>query len=380
MEDPGDSTGAPGDGAAAASGLVGTGDLQLAQYPGAPFIASNGDLYFTTVLEGLLRYDGERFTSYTMADGLPSDMLRDLLEVDDELWVATTGGVAVFDGEAFRTLTEYAPVDVTYSMTEWGDHRDIWDLHVDRAGRTWATTMSGVFRLVEGRWERLELPVVAEPGAYEFTRRMVYGVYEDAAGDLWFQTDGAGVVRFAADLSASTVYTVATHGLVDDRVCDVLQDASGAYWFGTSGGGVSRWSGVEGEPFTAHLQLAERSMHVGLGRVMSIAEDAEGDVWFGMAQQGGGAWRWSAEGAAKAGGSEGSAMPAAGAGDALERFVPASYADVAGGAFTYFGAEHGLGGAVPSIDVDREGRLWFGTTEGVYYKEGERFVHLGKGE
>ena len=363
-----------------AGGLAGTGDLQLAQYPGAPFIASNGDLYFTTVLEGLLRYDGERFTTYTMADGLPSNALRDILEVEGELWIATTGGVAVFDGEEFRTLTDYEPFDVSYSMTEWGDHRDIWDLHVDRAGRTWVTTMGGVFRLVEGRFERLAMPVEAEPGAFEFTRRMVYGVNEDTGGDLWFATDGAGAVRFDADLRASTVYTAAAHGLVDDRVCDVLQDASGAYWFGTSGGGVSRWSGVEGDPFTAHLQLAERSIHVGLGRVMSIVEDAAGDVWFGMAQQGGGAWRWSADGEASTFTPEDGAMAAEGAGDSLELFVPASYAEVAGGSFSYFGAEYGLGGAIPSIELDGEGRLWFGTTAGVYSLDGGRFVHLGKGE
>lgn len=373
----------PPDDGAPPSALTGTGDVQLAQWPGAPLHTSNGDLWFSTVQLGLLRFDGEAFTTYTTADGLPSNTIRDILELDGDLWVGTTGGVATLNLEQldasaatprFERQIDYAEQSPVKSMTPWGDSRDIWDVHRDSRGRTWITTMAGVYRWVDGRFERFPMPAVAEPGVHEFTPHMVYGVFEDRAGDLWFATDGAGAVRFDADLESSTVYTAATHGLAHDRVCDILQDASGAYWFGTSGGGVSRWSGVEGEPFTTHLQLAERSVHVGLGRVMELEHGADGAVWFGMAQQGGGAWRWRPEGA--------TGGPAPSAADDATRamFAPASHAPVANGAFTYFGSAHGLGGGIPSLDRDATGRVWFGTTEGVYSLDGDRFVHMGKAE
>lgn len=308
----------------------------LARYPGAPFEDRDGNLWITTVLEGLLRWDGEELARFTTADGLPSDAVRDVLQDEDgTLWVATTGGVARYDGASFEPLTDYRDTRVTYTFTKDGDHRDVWDLQRDRDGALWIATCAGVFRLDGDAFVPFPLPVVAREGRYEFTPRMVYCVYEDDDGALWFGTDGAGAMRY--DGAGTRVYTEEADGLCSDRVCAVLRDRRGDLWFGTSDGGVSRF---DGRRFTTHLRSPVRSEHFGWGRTMAMLEDRSGGVWFGLV---GGAARWDGEG------------------------------------FRTFSRADGLGdGGVPSIRADRDGDVWLGTTAGVFRFDGARFHELTK--
>ena len=314
---------------------------QLAQYPGAPHEDRAGNLWFSTVEEGLIRYDGEAFTTFTTKDGLGGDTIRQILEEPDgTLWIATTGGLTKYDGESFTTLMAYERPVPTREFGEQGFHRDLWDVIIDRRGEMWIATMDGVFRYDGKSFVRFQLPVVASKEKSEFTPRMVYCIFEDAKGDLWFGTDGAGAVRY--DGTEFVVYTMEDNGLCGDQVCAILQDGRGDYWFGTSNGGVSKF---DGRTFSTCLRTKEFSKHTGWGRFMSITEDRIGNVWFGVSAQGGGVYRWDGE------------------------------------AFTYFNDADGLGGGgVPSIREDRQGTMWFGTTAGVYWFDGQRFNNFTRDE
>src|SRR5689334_16765327 len=69
---------------------------------------SHGFLWFCTA-DGLSRFDGARFTSYRVEDGLPAPSVNDLLETTDGVyWVATnTVGVVRFDLLAAPRYTLY---------------------------------------------------------------------------------------------------------------------------------------------------------------------------------------------------------------------------------------------------------------------------------
>lgn len=313
--------------------------IQLSQYPGAPFEDRHGNLWFGTVLEGLIRYDGDEFVTFTKEDGLGSDMLRGIVE-DKEgvLWIATSGGLTKYDGETFTTLTNYEPITVTQGWSEHGNHRDLWDVIIDSRGGIWITTADGVFQYDGEIFTRFEMPVVAVDQKWLFTPRKVSCVYEDQGGNLWFGTDGAGAVRY--DGKTMVVYTVKTHGLSSDNVSKIIQDSRGDYWFGTANGGVSHF---DGNTFTTHLRSKVFSKHSGWGRYYAIHEDRQGGVWFGAAYEGGGAYRYDGE------------------------------------SFEYLSEKEGLGnGGVPSIREDKHGNLWFGTTAGVYHFDGERFINFTK--
>src|SRR5712691_277514 len=54
---------------------------------------------------GLFRYDGNRFTAFSMADGLPGARIESLHEsVDGTLWVGTRLGLARRKGDHFEVL------------------------------------------------------------------------------------------------------------------------------------------------------------------------------------------------------------------------------------------------------------------------------------
>jgi len=310
----------------------------LAQYPSAPLETTDGALWFGSAFSGAIRFQDGRFTRFGTEDGLPSDTIRAILEDDaGRLWLGTGGGVCWFDGERFVPVVEHRGVQVTRTFAADGDHLDVWDVEIDREGTMWVAAMDGVFRRTDGAFERFTLPVEGAPGAYEFGPRMVYSIFEDTDGALWFGTDGAGAVRYAD--GSFDVLTVAD-GLCSDRVCEVLRDGRGDLWFGTSGGGVSRF---DGDTFSTHLRAAEVSEITGWGRYMAILEDSRGHVWFGASMAGGGAHRWD------------------------------------GTSWRAFGDEDGIGtGAIPSLSEDRDGHVWFGTTAGVYRFDGERFEHFAE--
>ena len=313
--------------------------IQIAQYPGAPFEDRNGNLWFATVLEGVFRFDGKEFVNFTKKDGLGSDMIRNIVQDDDgTIWIATTNGLTKYDGASFTMMTKYGGIKSKAGFSEHGFHRDLWDILIDKRGELWITTMDGVFQFDGDKFSRFPMPVIATKKKFEFTPKMVYCVYEDKDGDLWFGTDGAGVVRYNG--KTTVVYTSEADGLSSDNVCKIYQDSRGDYWFGTSNGGVSRY---DGNTFTTHLRNKEYSKHTGWGRFMSIFEDRQRNVWFGASQTGGGVYRYD------------------------------------GNSFVYLSEKDGLGtGGVPSIREDRSGNIWFGTTTGVYYLDGEKFINFTK--
>src|SRR5438876_10006106 len=58
---------------------------------------SRGFLWFCTG-EGLSRFDGYAFTNYGVDQGLPHTAVNDFLEArNGELWVATNGGLVLFN-------------------------------------------------------------------------------------------------------------------------------------------------------------------------------------------------------------------------------------------------------------------------------------------
>ena len=248
--------------------------------------------------DGLTRYDGRRFTTFTSDDGLAGNRIRALLpDGDDGLWVGTDAGISRYNGESFTTFSarEGLANDQTRALLQdrqgniWigtddglsrydGRHfvnfttddglagNQIRSLAQDRDGKLWIGTLAGVCRY-DGR---------PDQGFNCFSTRnglvgnQVRALLAGDDGNLWFGTD-VGVSRF--DGERFTTFTVGD-GLSGNQVRSLVQDRDGNIWIGTWDGGVCRF---DGEQFTTY------AVQDGLvsNQVRALGRDGRGHLWIG---------------------------------------------------------------------------------------------------
>ena len=209
---------------------------------------SRGFLWICT-RDGLSRFDGYRFITYTMEHGLPDPTINHLLETRKGVyWVATNGGgVCRFNPTARGPSSVAEKQQITDNRQRTTDQRlftiyPVGDepqtnrvnvLYEDRAGRLWAGTDGGLFRLDEksGQFRRVELGLPSRPD-----RSVGVGAFaEDREGSLWIGT-GWGLVRRWPD-GRMNHYAVQPSP-VGNAVRALLLDREGRLWVGTGNAGL----------------------------------------------------------------------------------------------------------------------------------------------
>ncbi len=306
--------------------------------------------------EGLVRFDGVRFTVYDTArvPELAASGVEALLEAPDgALWIGTLGGGLVrYAGGTF----------VRHAQQPHFEDATITSLAPDGGGGLWIGTDRGLYRLA-GRRLTAHAPAGGRPGG-DAVNDLLY----DGHGRLWCATDAGLAVRAGERWRLLTT----ADGLPHDRVHVLAEDDEGL-WVGTAQGLARLSDGAAGTfevpeqntPLAVRALLVDRHgglwagtkeglLRVYAGRdggmvvergwpsapVVSLLEDHEGSLWIG---------------------SEGGGLTRLRAGPAVT-----------------FGAPQGLGDLqVSAVTGDPHGDLWVGTmTGGVFHLRGGRFVEI----
>ena len=289
-------------------------------------------------LNGLYRYNGERFERIGEAFGLTGNRVVSLAAAPNgDLWAATEAGIALWRDGRFHPVRLDAAVML----------RSPSSLAIETAtGSLWAATSKGVFRIQESgtaafatlerrfpagdynavafgpegsiwaergnsvvRWKANRLTQGAQLGV---PRENWGAVMVDREGSVWIRSvsrlmslaPGAG--RFVSqddglpdaeiislglgrsgEILVPTIFGLARRaegkwqvigrrqGLPMSSVSSVLVDRDGSPWIGTSGGGAARWVGFNAwEAWTAPDWMEDDA-------VWAIAEDHRRAIWIG---------------------------------------------------------------------------------------------------
>ena len=218
------------------------------QLPGAVFSARDG--LHTTVprivadsrgfvwfpgSEGLVRFDGNGFRAFSLAEGLPASSVSDIAERrDGTYWVAANEHLCLFNPSPYqrRFDCESPKLGVINTLVE--GERGLW-----------CGTERGLWRRLEsGRFVR----VVTPPAGGLSTA--VFRLLKDARGDVWAAAY-SGLYRFRSD--GRIDHWTRTSGLVIDSNT-ALAETPGAIWVGTQTGLLQ----FRVDPKTGEAEIAAR--------------------------------------------------------------------------------------------------------------------------
>lgn len=176
---------------------------------------------------GVYCIDNRTIIRYTTKDGLPDNRIGGIQEDQrGNILIETNAGLSIWNGQSFRTLHPEWPTD---GMEGWTFNTN--DL--------WFRGKQGPLRYDGERVYQLALPSnyhEKSPSKQHYPEHlspyMLYTIYKDRNGCVWFGTADLGVCRFDGQRLAwlyedSLTYTP-TGGSFGIR--SILQDASGKYW------------------------------------------------------------------------------------------------------------------------------------------------------
>jgi len=309
--------------------------------------------------EGLTRWTQQRFVTFDRRDGLTHNRTRALVAAPDGvIWIGVWGGgLHRLDGGKLTSspLKSASAIDYIYSMqmgrddslwlgmdyagglahvrgeevTRYGHEQGL-DAHLipaileDREGRIWAGSDRGLFRLSDGKVSHF-------PTGISIEENWINALYEGRDGHIWVGTE-AGLGWWDEEAQA-------LHRQTRTSVLSIYEDADQVLWVGTRGQGLQRMKDGEIRTFTTRDGLGGNS-------ISAILEDDQNFFWI---HGGRGIFRVSRD--------ELNQLAA----DKITLVTSINHGRtdgvVSSGQYRY--------ASQPTAVKDRDGRLWFRTSQGV---------------
>jgi ligand-binding sensor domain-containing protein/two-component sensor histidine kinase len=213
----------------------------------------DANLWIGTDGGGLVRFKDNKFTGYTIADGLADDIVEAIYEDHSgSLWIGTLKGLTRFSQGVFTR----------YTVRDGLANGSVLSICESSDGSIWVGTEGGLSRMVDGRFTTFN----KKDGLPD---DLVRSVVQDRAGNLWLATR-QGLAQFSG--GKFNAYSVAD-GLPSNSVTAICEDSNGSMWVGTLSG-LARRSGGRFETDPAQSALTPNG-------IAAICEDREGSLWLG---------------------------------------------------------------------------------------------------
>ena len=172
--------------------------------------------------EGVLYQDGDGFSKFTPADGLPHPAVKAVLQDHEhQYWFATWGGIGLYNAHSISVF-DFSE-EVSKSVSE------VSQIVQDRRGDIWVGSVSPVFNYLSKsvfRFDGEDFDFVCPEDDFDINN--CFAIYEDHDGYLWF--GGAnGLFRYDGQ-KIEKMQTTAGSG--ESSICAIAQDSQGQFLFG----------------------------------------------------------------------------------------------------------------------------------------------------
>lgn len=198
------------------------------------YLDKSGNMWFTTLKEGVFKYDGQTFTNLSEKDGLCSNVVNAIVEDHDGImWFGTAKGLCSYDGTEFTNIP--LPQEETQSVSP-------------------------------------------ETGFPSRKTETVLSLTQASNGDLWIGTDASGALRY--DGKSFTSYLkfdgrVQPDSVYNNCITSIVEDKNGHIWICSfTHGGLNEFNGTS----MTHHPLKDG---YGDGMISTSYKDKEGNLWFG---------------------------------------------------------------------------------------------------
>ncbi|MCY7352373.1 MAG: hypothetical protein LH606_17200 [Cytophagaceae bacterium] len=227
-------------------------------------------LFFYSCSLSLAQYDKLAFEAITTKQGLSGNSVTSMVQ-DKEgfMWFGTAVGLNKYNGHNF-TVFRSSPQKAPNTL-----HNDvIWDLHEDRKGRLWISTLGDGLYKLDKQTQNLSAHRL-NPSRDSAYMNIFYSIHEESAKVLWIGSQ-LGLVRFDLETKKMRLYPFPAPNDYKVVFC-LTEDQGGRLWVGTKVGlyyfdrKTGQYSAV---PLTNQSGLKQPL-------VSALYIDSEGILWVG---------------------------------------------------------------------------------------------------
>lgn len=258
------------------------------------FQAKDKNYWFGSDGHGVFRYDGKTILHFSSKHGLCNDRIREIKEdKSGNIFFTTLDGISKFDGQKFTTLT-------AIESNEWKlEPDDLWFKGKPNENAVYRFDGKSLYHLAFPK-HYMEDEFYARQGKVAYSPYEVYTIYNDSKGNVWFGTSNFGICRYDGK-SLSWMYEkhlTEIEGGGSFCIRSIIEDKEGKFWFCNTS---YRYNILPASSTEQGKTLINYKREKGIDSLkapngnemiyyMSIAEDNKRDLW--MATYNLGVWRY----------------------------------------------------------------------------------------
>lgn len=243
---------------------------------------SRGFMWFGT-RDGLNKYDGYKFTVYKNdvrdPHSLGNNYIRSIVETrDGNIWVATSGGLCLFD--RFRNRFTNFKHDPKNRFSISNDF--VLNVMEDYLGNIWAGTENGL-NVLDKKTSQFTRYTHTKGDTASLADVQVKKIFEDSHHTLWICTNGGGLNRFNRENETFTRFQhneKDNNSISSNNINTMFEDSKHRLWVGTNDNGLDLLNKQTGQ-FSHFKHDDNDNNSLAANSVFAINEDNENKLWVG---------------------------------------------------------------------------------------------------